>query len=212
MRFSLGLLALVLFPNFALTQTKTCTASPATVIDDRDGVTAKTVSFQTSSRELTAHVFLPDRSDSVPGFAFSHSSIQYPGSRTDLLQFARALARGGSAVIMLDNAIDWQTTLDNTKIKAKDVACAAHWLLSNVKLDPERLSVGGPMKEFVNHVTPFCPDAGKQPCSQVSFYVYWEVSHEDNYIKLMKTREGQLKMIRNIPEQFGLKDIKLDWL
>jgi hypothetical protein len=167
--------------------------------------------LQGPSGKLSAHVFIPDRAEPVPGFAFSHSSIQYPDSRTYLLLFARTVARAGSAIIMLDGSVDWQTTHDDVKIPAENVACVAHWLMSNANLDLDRLSVGGPMK-FPSDADPFCPELGKQPCWQAWFYAYWEPSHEANYTKLMKTPEGQLWTIRNMPEGFGLKNVKLEWL
>lgn len=210
MRFFVGLSVLALIASIGVAQTKTCVPGPAVTIDDRDGVTAKTISFQGLHGPLSAHAFIPDRSEPMPGFAFSHSSIKYADSQTDLLLFGRALARTGSATIMLDGSIDWQTTLSDTSIRAEDVACAAHWLMSNANLDPKRLSIGGPMKFPV--VEPFCPDSSKQPCWLAGYFFYWGPSHEGNYTRLMKMPEGQLWMIRNMPAEFGLKNVKPEWL
>jgi hypothetical protein len=185
-------------------------AGAALAVDDRDGVTAKTISFKGPHGPLTAHAFIPDRAEPVPGFAFSHSAIQYPDSQTDLLPFARALARGGSAVIMLDGTIDSETRLDNTDIRSEDVACPALWLMSNANLDPDRLVIGGPIKR--PFVEPFCQDANKQPCWDPMFYFYWSPDHEENYTRKMKTIEGQLWMIRNLPEELGLKNVNPEWL
>jgi hypothetical protein len=209
MRHCIGLLLLALISSIGVAQTKNCAVSQASLVGDRDGVTEKKIAFQGLSGRMSAHAFIPDRSEPVPGFAFSHSSIQYPDSRTDLLLFARALARGGSAVVMLDGSIDSQTTAADTKIQAGDVACAAFWLMANANLDRDRLAIGGPIK--VPSAESFCPDGDKGPCWEYWFVFYW-YSHEQNYAKLMKTPEGQLWHIHNIPAEFGLKDVSLEWL
>ena len=55
---------------------KPCLAGPVVTLSNRDGVTTKTVSFTGSFGKRTAHVFLPDTTEPVPGIAFSYSSIQ----------------------------------------------------------------------------------------------------------------------------------------
>ncbi len=210
MRHCIGLLLLALISNISVAQMKNCAVTQAFVVGDHDGVTEKNIAFQGSSGKMSAHAFIPDRAEPVPGFAFSHSAIQYPDSRTDLLLFARALARGGSAVVMLDGSIDSQTTIADTKIQPSDVACAAFWLMANANLDPHRLAIGGPMQSPMAQF--FCPDSNKGPCWQFWFYAYWATSHEQNYAKLMKTPAGQLWQIHDIPKEFGLKDVPLEWL
>ena len=210
MRCCIGLFLLALLANIGVAQSRNCVVSSAFVVGDRYGVTEKRIAFQSLSGKMSAHVLIPDRSDPVPGFAFSHSSIQYPDSRTDLLLFARALARAGSAVVMLHGSIDSETTVANTKIQADDVACAAFWLMANANLDPDRLAFGGPM--HFPMAASFCPDLNKGPCWQPAFVAYWETSHEQNYTRLMKTPEGQLWHIHNMPPEFGLKDVPLEWL
>jgi len=79
-------------PNF------TCGRDRPVTISDRDGVTIKIVTLVTPSSRLRARVFVPDKPGSLAGIAFSHSSIQYADSRTDL-----------AASIMLDGTIDWRT-------------------------------------------------------------------------------------------------------
>jgi hypothetical protein len=208
MRHCIGLLFLALISSISVAQTKNCAVSQAFLVGDRDGVTEKNIVFQGLSGRMSAHAFIPDRAGPVPGFAFSHSSIQYPDSRTDLLLFARALARGGSAVVMLDGSIDSQTTVADTKIQPSDVACAAFWLMANANLDPHRLAIGGPMQFPM--AESFCPDEDKGPCWKPAFVAYWETSHEQNYARLMKTPEGQLWHIHDLPANFGLKDVPLE--
>jgi hypothetical protein len=187
----------------------TCKADAASTIDDRDGVTARVVSFQGSSGKLTAHVFVPDTTEPVPGIAFSHSSIQYADSLTDLLPFARAMARAGAASIMIDGTINWRTPNDDSKRPWQEVRCAAQWLTANANLDGQRLAFGGPITE---NREPFC---GPETCGgQAWFYFNFgstSVPHGISVTELMKTPQGQLKLTK-LPEGFHLKPVKLEWL
>ena len=136
----------------------TCKAGAASTIDDRDGVTVSVISFQGPFGPQTAHVFVPDTAEPVAGIAFSHSSIQYADSLTDLLPFARAMARAGAASIMIDGTIDWRTPNDDSKRPWEEVSCAAQWLTANANLDRQRLALGGPITEGGD---PFCPLLGE---------------------------------------------------
>jgi hypothetical protein len=75
--------------------------------------------------------------------AFSHPSIQYADALTDLLPFARALARAGAASIMIDGTIDWRTPNDDSKRPWQEVSCAAQWLMANANVDGQGLAFGG---------------------------------------------------------------------
>lgn len=190
----------------------TCKAGAASMIDDRDGVTARVVSFQGSSGKLTAHVFVPDMPEPAAGIAFSYSSIQYADSLTDLLPFARALARAGAAAIMIDGTIDWRTPNDDSKRPWQEVSCAAQWLMANANLDGNRLALGGPITEGGD---PFCPVLGAEPCGgQAWFYFGFgstSVPHGISITELMKTPQGQLRLT-GLPGGFHLKPVKLEWL
>jgi hypothetical protein len=190
----------------------TCKAGPASTIDDRDGVTARVVSFQGSFGKLTAHVFIPDTAEAVAGIAFSHSSIQYADSRIDLLPFARAMARAGAASIMIDGTIDWQIPNDDSKRPWEDVNCAAQWLTANANLDRNRLAFGGPITEGGD---PFCPVLGEEACGgQAWFYFNFgstTAPHGISITELMKTPQGQLRLTE-LPGGFHLKPVKLEWL
>lgn len=190
---------------------KACKADPASLIDDRDGVIVKTVSFQAPSGRLVANVFLPKTTEPVAGIAFSQASIQYADSRTDLRSFAMAMARAGAASIMLDGTIDWHTPNDDAKRPWTEVACAAQWLMANANLDLDRVAIGGPIQSGGD---PFCPlGLGTQPCGQSVFYINfgWTGPNEAHYTDLMKTPQGQLQMTR-VPEGFRLKPVQLEWL
>src|SRR6516165_7966149 len=108
MRFRwVSVLSVLALAGFCLAQTEeACVASPAATVSHGDHVIAKTVLFTGDFGKMTAHVFLPDTTQPVPGIAFSQSAIQYSDSQTDLLPFARALARAGAASIMIDGTID----------------------------------------------------------------------------------------------------------
>ncbi len=187
----------------------TCKAGAASTIDDRDGVTARVVSFQGSSGNLTAHVFVPDTAEPVAGIAFSHSSIQYADSLTDLLPFARAMARAGAASIMIDGTVDWRTPNDDSKRPWQEVRCAAQWLTANANLDGQRLAFGGPITE---NQEPFC---GPETClGQAWFYFNFgstTVQHGISITELMKTPQGLLRLTE-LPGGFHLKPVKLEWL
>jgi hypothetical protein len=194
-----------------------CRATPASIVDHRDGITVEIVSFQRSSVNMTAHVFVPDSRVPLPGIAFSHSSIQYSDSLTSLLPFAKAMARAGAATIMLDGTIAWLSPNDESKRPWTEVACAAQWLMANVKLDMDRLAIGGPI-DFADHSgishDPFCPlGLGKNPCGLAWFYINfgWVGQHEAHYTELMKTPRGQLWMTK-LPEDFHLRPVQLEWL
>jgi hypothetical protein len=196
-----------------------CKATSAVKIDDREGVTFKTVSFQGPLGPLSAYVFLPDTEESVAGIAFSQSAIQYSDSRTDLRPFARALARAGAASIMVDGTIPWPMPNDDAKRPMAELACAADWLLANANLDVHRLAIGGPIKTdgpIRIEDAPFCPGSDKQPCANPVWYINfgWAGPHEIRYTEMMKTPQGQLRylLIPNFPKALGLKEVRLEWL
>jgi hypothetical protein len=190
--------------------TAACTAGPVSTIDDRDGVTIKTISLRGDFGRVDAHIFLPDTPDPVAGIAFSYSSIQYADSRTDLLPYARTLARAGAASIMIDGPIEWRTPNNDSKRPVSEMACAAEWLMANANLDFERLAVGGPIKRGSD---PFCAVSDREPCGQAWFHLNfgWNGDIEAHFTDLMKTPKGQLWFTR-LPEAFHLKEVKLAWL
>jgi len=192
-------------PNF------TCSADRPVTISDRDGVTIKTVTIVAPSGKLNARVFVPGEPGPLAGIAFSHSSIQYADSRTDLFSFARALARAGAASIMLDGTIDWRTPNDDSNRPWEDVSCAAQWLMANVKLDLQRLAIAGPIALKGD---PFCPILGEQPCGYDWFHFnfgYTENNSYPDFTTLMKTPQGQLPLTV-LPKGFRLRQVKLQWL
>lgn len=209
---SLFALTILTIPAVAQSE-RPCVAGPAVTLSDRDGVTTKTVSFTGAFGKLTAHVFLPNITEPVPGIAFSYSSIQYPDSLTDLLPFARALARAGAASIMIDGTIDWHTPNDDFKRPSAEFNCAAQWLMASANLDPERLAIGGPIK-FENAIPfgPFC-SSQKHPCDP---WVYVNYGFDDpmavRATKLMKTPESQLHITPLVTNNFHLKEVELAWL
>lgn len=197
----------------------TCKSDTAVTIDNREGVTVKTVSFQGDFGRLRAYVFIPDTDEPVPGVAFSQSAIQYSDSLTDLRPFARALALAGAASIMLDGTIDWHRPNDDSKRPMTELACASQWLAANANLDLRRLAIGGPIKidgPIRIGDTPFCHAPDKQPCGDVGWYINfgWNSPPEIHYTEMMKTPQGQLRFIRsaNFLESYNLKEIKLEWL
>ena len=72
-----------------------CKEGQPSEIEHRDGVLVETVKFSSNEVKdpVLAYVFTPDSHLPLPGIAFAHSGIQTWEGRTDLLPFARALAR-----------------------------------------------------------------------------------------------------------------------
>ncbi|HYM78413.1 MAG TPA: hypothetical protein VE377_20735 [Candidatus Dormibacteraeota bacterium] len=206
------LLALPLIATTCTAQSdKPCVAGRVATLSDRDGVTTKTVSFTGKFGRVTAHVFLPDTAEPVPGIAFSYSSIQYEDSLTDLRPFARALARAGAASIMLDGTIDWHTPNDDFKRPWAEFNCAAKWLMASANLDPERLAIGGPIQ--FGHELPFCPSETERTCDPWIYVNYgWDDPMAIRATKLMKTPHSQLHVTNMVTGGFHLKDVELAWL
>jgi hypothetical protein len=196
-----------------------CRADAAVTIDDREGVTVKTVTFEGNFGRLRAYVFIPDTKEAVPGIAFSQSAIQYADSRTDLRPFARAMALAGAASIMLDGTIDWHTPNNDAKRPMPELACASQWLAANANLDLDRLALGGPIRTnepIEMGDEPFCHMPGKQPCGHAGWEINfgWADPNEIHYTEMMKTPQGQFRYLRNFNflKAIGLQDVKLEWL
>jgi hypothetical protein len=196
-----------------------CKAGAALTLDDREGVTVKTVTFEGNFGRLRAYVFIPDTKEAVPGIAFSQSAIQYADSRTALRPFARAMALAGAASIMLDGTIDWHTPNNDAKRPMPELACASQWLAANANLDLDRLAIGGPIrtdKPIEIGDEPFCRVPGKPPCGQAGWEINfgWAGPNETHYTEMMKTPQGQFRYLRNFNflKAIGLQDVKLEWL
>lgn len=203
-------LTVITVPSVAQSK-KACVAGPAITLSNRDGVTTKTVSFTGAFGKLTAHVFLPNITEPVPGIAFSYSSIQYADSPTDLLPFAHALARTGVASLMIDGTIDWRTPNDDFKRPEEEFNCAARWLMANANLDPERLGIGGPIK-FENAAS-FCPAQSTRTCDPWIWVNYgWDDPMAVRATELMKTPQSQLHIAPLVTSNFHLKEVQLEWL
>lgn len=211
MRFA-SLLALLSIAVSCIAQSeKPCSAGPAVTLSDRDGVTEKVLSFSGSFGTRSAHVFLPHSRERVPGIVFSQSAIQYEDSQTDVIPFARALARVGAASIVIDGTIDWHTPNDDFKRPRKEFNCAAKWLAANVSLDPERLALGGPIKFGGEPID--CPEDGPVLCEAWIYVNYgWNEPMAVRATKLMKTVHGQLEITRLVTGSFHLKDVEPAWL
>src|SRR5262249_23547088 len=134
--------------------------------------------------------------------------------RTDLILFARALARAGSASIMLDGTIDWRIPNDDSKRPWRPVGCELQWLIANVNLDLKSLAFGGPISLSTDSYVPVCPPRGRKLCYEPWIYVNfgWNSPIEVRTTEWMKTPQGQLKMTHLVTGTFHLKDVQLSWL
>jgi hypothetical protein len=212
MRHCIG--CLVAFSALALTcaaQFAPCKSSPPSVGEHRDGVMGSTLNFYEPSGSVLAHVFVPDATVAVPGIVFSHSVIRAANARTDLLLFARGLARAGAASIVLDGTIEWQTPNDDSKQAYHLTACAGHWLLQNVNVDQQRLAQAGP-GAWVGSGGYYCLEGEPQPCYQGSWLNFGLTSDaEFRNTEKMLTAEGRLEMARWTQHALSLKEIDPHW-
>jgi len=206
------LLSMLLCAGISFCQSeKPCVAGQALTLSDADGVTTKLVFLSGTFGKLSAHVFLPNTKEPVPGIAFSQSAIQYPDSRTNLLPFARALAQAGAASIMLEGTVAWQSPNDDSKRAWGEFNCAAQWLKANANLDPERLAIGGPIRV---EGLPFCSTETDTKCGQPLLLLNYGWNDADGIraTKLMKTPQDQLQAAELLTSQFHLREVELSWL
>jgi len=192
----------------------TCKALDSSKVSHHDGVEIRIVRFldtrqPNSPKEVTAHVYIPDSENPVPGIIFSHSSIQADDQLTDLKPFANALARGGIASIMLDRTITWKPLNDEANRDVSVGSCAAVWLLDNALLDKGRLMNGGLL--MFNACAPKALN-GNRWCVKAIVNFGYTTNAEYRNTESMRTLTGQIRLARFVTRHFKLPEIKPEWL
>lgn len=189
-----------------------CKSDRPSVIDHQNGVTESTLIFYEPSGTVLAHVFVPGSDVAVPGIVFSHSSIEGPNTRVDLLLFAQGLARAGAASIVLDGTIKWKIPNNNSKQPFHLTACAAHWLLQNVNVDQGRLALAGP-GAWVGSGGYYCVEGEPRPCyhSRAILNFGRTSNSELRNTEKMLTGKGRIEMARWTQHHLNLKEINPDW-
>lgn len=192
-----------------------CKAGKPSEIEHRDGVLVQTVAFSSDKvkEPVLAYIFIPDSHSPVPGIAFAHSGIRAWKGRTDLLPFARALARAGAASIVLDRTIQWEPLNDKANRAPSVMHCATQWMFAHVNLDTNRLATAGPndwwKEEYCKPDVPTSCWAG----TGHGWLNYGETSNAELVnTKSMLTVEGQLRLARFAQRELNLREIKQEWL
>lgn len=85
-----------------------CKFAGSAAVGNSEGITVSRVTVVEASGEVGATVFIPKGAGPVPGLLLTHSAIQGPNNRADLLRFAYAMARAGAASIVLDGDLNWK--------------------------------------------------------------------------------------------------------
>src|SRR5262249_38187581 len=164
-----------------------CEIKGSSAVEYRDGIAVSEVTFASPSGPVTAHAFVPDSDKPVPGIVFSHSAIRSYKGVTDLLPFARAIARPGGASIVLDWAVAWEPLDDEANRSRSVMSCAAKWLESHVSLDPEHVGYAGPGRlSYVWHIA----FPRRSSCCHLNFGTLWRAD-EINTENLMSV-DGQM--------------------
>jgi len=193
-----------------------CKFGQSTSVGVSNGIEVRRVAITDHQTEYGATVFLPASDKPAPGILFSHSAMQGTEGSTDLLRFAYALARAGSASIVLDGTMSWNQPTDNSRENQRSphlLACAGQWLLLNASIDRHRLGEAGYVGQWSGE-TPFCMP-GEDPCwngSRVYLNFGESPDHETGNTKLMLTRAGQLEFANFARRHLGLADIRPEWL
>lgn len=193
-----------------------CEFSQSKSLGITNGIEVRRVSITDDQTAHGATVFLPASNQPAPGIVFSHSAMKGTEGGADLLRFAYALARAGSASIVLDGEMSWVQPMGTSAANQRSphlLACAGQWLLTNASLDTQRLAVAGYMGHWGAGTTPVCLP-GEDPCWNGILYLNFgeSASHETANAKRMFNREGQLEFANFARRNLGLAEIQPAWL
>ncbi|MCI0351698.1 MAG: hypothetical protein L0Z53_19940 [Acidobacteriales bacterium] len=187
-----------------------CRGANSSTVEQRDGVTVKSVSFPAPYQNVTAHVFLPDRDGPVPGIVFPYSEIAGPTAKINMLVWARALARAGAASIVLDGTLDPMKLRVETDRPGRHMACASQWLLANAKLDMERLADVRP-STWGGGNSAFCRDPREEdPCFHPSVTLDARPPYEIFQRKI--DPEGPMRQAKFLQRHFRIAEVQPAWL
>lgn len=125
------------------------------------------------------------------------------------LPVARALARAGAAVIVLDRTIQWEPLDEEANRDPSGKACAATWLLENAHLDSNRLMEAGPGNSL--HCSDFAPGQCFFPQSVLNFGLTSPADYYNTEYGMM-TLEGRVKLAKWVGRHLQLSQIMPEWL
>ena len=153
---------------------------------------------------------MPDSDKPVAGILFSVSAIKKFDQRTDLLPFARALARAGAASIVVDYPVKWEPLDVQWNLAPTVMHCAGQWMLKNVNLDRDRLANAGPYRWRGDEDC----GASKYECWQERAWMgFGVIGHAESCnTESMMTIEGQIRMADFARHELKLSQVKPEWL
>lgn len=189
-----------------------CSFAGATMVKSFDGITVSRVMIVEPSGEVGATVIVPKSDGQIAGLVFTHSAIQGPDNRTDLLSFALAMARGGAASVVLDGDLDWKQANNSNARAPHLMSCAGQWLLQLGNIDPQRTALVGPHGNWGGGGTPLCLP-GETPCWQPSgsldfgFAGAAECANTDR----MLTSDGQYRLAQFVGRNLKLGSLQPEW-
>ena len=193
-----------------------CKFGKTTSLGISNGIEVRKASIIDDQIDYRATVFLPASDKPMPGILFSHSAMKGREGSADLLRFAYALARAGSASIVLDGTMTWNRANDWSAHSQRPphlLACTGQLLLLSAPIDPRRLGEAGYLGEWGGGDTPLCMP-GEDPCWNGNVYLNFgeSAAHETGNTKRMFTLAGQLEFADFARRHLGLADIQPAWL
>jgi len=214
---SVAVLVLALSSLRAAQNLHQCKFSGTSIVGRSDGVSARRVTLIEKTGRVGATILVPDSTDPLPAIVFTHSAIHGPYNDSDLLAFARGLARAGAASILLDGAIEWQSPNDDSIRPEEFRFCAGQWLFQNLNLDLHRLADagnfrGGWLPDGLN----FCGidyESGRAACWPGGVSVgFGQISPAEskNTDEMLKP-DGVLFTARWIQRELKLREINPQW-
>ena len=214
---AVALTILTLSPFSVAQRLHQCTFNGTSFLGHADGISTRRVTLIEKAAKVDATIFVPDSNDPLPAIVFTNSAIHGPYNDSDLLAFARGLARAGAASIVLDGAIEWQSPNDDSIRPEEFRFCAGQWLFQNLNLDLHRLADAGNFRGgWIPDGLNFCGidyESGRAACWPGGVSVgFGQISPAEskNTDEMLKP-DGVLFTARWIQRELKLREINPQW-
>jgi hypothetical protein len=109
-----------------------------------EGVSNQKGTFRIGTLQSSAQMFRPTASTPTPPILFSHSSIAINDQETDLVPFAKLLAKRGATVLVLERTVRWEPRDNIANRERPLVTCAFDWLVKQPGIDFAHFVYVGP--------------------------------------------------------------------
>lgn len=186
-----------------------CKFAEATTVGSSDGLTVSRVTIVEASGAVGATVLIPRAERPMPGMLLTHSAIDGPDNRADLLHFARAIARAGVSSIVLDGDLHWKQGTERNERAPHLMSCAGQWLLEHANLDSRQLILAGPPGRWGGGDTPACMP-GERPCWNPNGGVL-HFGASASLTNKMLTAEGQYELARTVARWVKVGALQPEW-